>query len=179
MQWKVQTNHMVHLCDNFFSFCSSTEKSFPWRSSGIIFYVQFALSPSRFIFLAFIVCFETSRTFSSNAMYLFQVSFLKYDINVFFVTHRRRVFPMLLQKVLELTGSCKYFSCIFVCLCISVWTITQGLSCIGSSLQLTKIFLWVFPLAGEEHEKILHVIILKTGVFSFLQMFLLNWENLK
>lgn len=84
---------MVHLCDIFFSFCSSTEKSFPWRSSGIIFYVQFALSQSRFILLAFIVCFDPKGPFSSSATYRLQVSFLKYDIHVFFVTHGTHVFP--------------------------------------------------------------------------------------
>lgn len=87
---------MVHLCDNFFFFCSSTEKSFPWRSSGIVFYVQFALSRSRFIFLAFIACFDTEGTSTSSVTYLFQVSFLKYDIHVFFVTRGTRVFPVCL-----------------------------------------------------------------------------------
>ena len=47
---KIQTSHMVHFCDNFFSLCSSTEKSFPWRSSGIIFYVYILFEAQKTLF---------------------------------------------------------------------------------------------------------------------------------
>lgn len=123
------------------------------------FMCTFCFKPQKLYFLGIHFLLWSELNISSNATYLFQLSFLKYNTNIFFLTREETcVFLCYCKRLFWLRGSCRYFSCTFLSLCIFVFdmTITTVL-CIGSPLQLIKKYIWVFPLAGKDHEKILYI----------------------
>lgn len=84
----------------FFISAAQLRSHFLGDRQVLSFMCTFRFKPWKFYFLGFHCLFRSELNISSNATYLFQVSFLKYNINILFLTRGQTCVSLFAVKVL-------------------------------------------------------------------------------